>query len=220
MMPDLTTILDALQTVADPKKAPQMKAYMRNQFEFLGVQSPAQGKVNSLYLPIHNSADELDWEFIDACWANPYRELQYLALSYLRRNEHLLEVSHIQKIHKLITEKSWWDTVDSIVHLVGVLVRKHPELKRLMIVWSLDENLWVRRTAIEHQLAMKNETDTELMETILTNNFGSKEFFINKAIGWALRDYSKTNPAWVREFLENHRSQMASLSIREGEKYV
>lgn len=219
-MPDLHAITNALQAVADPQKAPQMKAYMKNQFEFLGVQSPALKEINALYLPKHKSVHELDWEFVDACWANTYRELQYIALSYLGRNENLLEVSHIPKIQDLIVHKSWWDTVDSIVHLVGVLVRKNPELKQLMISWSLDENLWIRRTAIEHQLGMKNETDTGLMEIILTNNFGTKEFFINKAIGWALREYSKTNPSWVREFLENHRPQMASLSIREAEKYV
>ncbi len=110
--------------------------------------------------------------------------------------------------------------MDSIVHLVGVLVQKHPELKELMVAWSLDGNLWIRRTAIEHQLAMKKKTDTELMEIILTNNFGSKEFFINKAIGWVLREYSKTDPGWVRGFLERHRPEMANLSIREAEKYI
>ncbi|MDD4578833.1 MAG: DNA alkylation repair protein, partial [Anaerolineaceae bacterium] len=161
-----------------------------------------------------------DWEFIHACWANPYRELQYIALSYLGRNGHLLEVSHVPKLKNLLVDKSWWDTVDTIASLVGLLVRKYPELEQLMVTWSLDENLWIRRTAIEHQLAMKNETNTELMETILTNNFGTKEFFINKAIGWALREYSKTNPAWVREFLERYRHEMANLSIREAEKYV
>jgi 3-methyladenine DNA glycosylase AlkD len=219
-MPDLSAILDDLQRAADPLKAPQMKAYMRNQFEFLGVQAPALGEVNRRYLPKSNSAQELDWEFIEACWANPYRELQYVAISYLSRNENLLEDYHIPNIQKLIVNKSWWDTVDSIVHLVGVLVQKHPELKELMVAWSLDGNLWIRRTAIEHQLAMKKKTDTELMEIILTNNFGSKEFFINKAIGWVLREYSKTDPGWVRGFLERHHPEMANLSIREAEKYI
>ena len=219
-MPDLLAILDALRVVANPQKAPQMKAYMKNQFEFLGVQSPALKEINALHLPKHRSVQEIDWEFIDACWANPYRELQYIALSYLGRNGHLLEVSHLPKLKNLLVDKSWWDTVDTIASLVGLLVRKYPELEQLMVTWSLDENLWIRRTAIEHQLAMKNETNTELMETILTNNFGTKEFFINKAIGWALREYSRTNPAWVREFLERYRHEMANLSIREAEKYV
>jgi 3-methyladenine DNA glycosylase AlkD len=90
----------------------------------------------------------------------------------------------------------------------------------LMLKWSVDEDFWVRRVAIDHQLGRKEKTNTDLLEKILTNNFGSKEFFINKAIGWALRDYSKTNPDWVRYFIGKYKNKMDKLSIREGSKYI
>ena len=219
-MPNFVEILESLKSVADPQKAPGMKAYMREQFEYLGVQSTASKQVFSQLLPKHKSAEEIDWGFVGACWADPHRELQYAALSYLGRNERLLDATHIPRLRFLILTKSWWDTIDTIVHLVGAIVQRHPELKALMVEWSLDENMWIRRTAIEHQLSLKMKTDTDLLEVILVNNFGSKEFFINKAIGWALRDYAWVNPNWVRDFIERHRSRMAPLSIREGGKHL
>jgi 3-methyladenine DNA glycosylase AlkD len=219
-MPDYSLILEALRVIADPQKAPQMKAYMKNQFEYLGVQTPPRRQATLSSLPRHKSGDEIDWAFVQACWANPHRELQYVALDYLGRNQNIMDPSHLPLLKNFILDKSWWDTVDGIVHMVGAIVQKNPELKTLMVDWSLDENMWIRRTAIEHQLSLTDKTDTSLLEIILVNNFGSKEFFINKAIGWALRDYSWTNPVWVRDFIESHRSQMARLSIREGGKHV
>ena len=90
----------------------------------------------------------------------------------------------------------------------------------LMLQWSLDENIWLRRIAIDHQLSRKEKTDTEMLEKILENNLGSDEFFINKAVGWALREYSKTNPQWVRAFIKKNKEKMASLSVREASKYL
>ena len=89
-----------------------------------------------------------------------------------------------------------------------------------MLEWSLDEDFWVRRVAIDHQLCRKERTNTALLEQIIVNNLGSGEFFINKAIGWSLRDYSKTNPAWVRDFLNRYGERMERLSVREAGKYV
>ena len=89
-----------------------------------------------------------------------------------------------------------------------------------MLQWSLDEDKWVRRVAIEHQLLRKDKMNIDLLAEIIENNLGNNEFFINKAIGWALRDYSKTNPVWVKQFIFDHQSAMAPLSIREGSKYI
>jgi 3-methyladenine DNA glycosylase AlkD len=89
-----------------------------------------------------------------------------------------------------------------------------------MLKWSQDPDFWVRRVAIEFQLLRKGETDTALLAQIIENNLGSQEFFINKAIGWALRDYSKTNPAWVADFINRHQEDLSKLSIREGSKYL
>ena len=90
----------------------------------------------------------------------------------------------------------------------------------MILDWSRDDNIWLRRIAIDHQLLRKEKTDTALLAQILDNNLGHSEFFINKAIGWALRDYSKTNPEWVRGYIESRREKMTVLSIREASKYL
>ncbi|NLW71978.1 MAG: DNA alkylation repair protein [Chloroflexi bacterium] len=219
-MPVFEQVLGALTAIANPEKALLMKAYMRDQFEFLGVPSQPRKEAVRGSLIRHKLAGGLCWEFIDSCWADPHRELQYVALDYLDRNKSLLDRSHLGRLKRLATKKSWWDTVDALAHIVGEIMLNFPELKPIMVAWSTDENLWVRRIAIEHQLSHKLRTDTELLEKILANNFGVREFFINKAIGWALRDYSKANARWVSEFIERYRTQLAPLSLREGGKYI
>ena len=116
--------------------------------------------------------------------------------------------------------RGWGDCDDFCTHAFGELLRQKKSLFVKIIAWTDDNDFWVRRVAIEHQLLRKDKMNIELLEKILENNLNSSEFFINKAIGWALRDYSKTNPEWVREFIENHVSDMAPLSIKEGSKYL
>ena len=105
----------------------------------------------------------------------------------------------IQCQHRLITTKSWWDSIDCLDRIVGGIALRYPEINAVILDWSRDDNIWLRRSAIDHQLLRKEKTDTELLAQILDNNLGQSEFFINKAIGWVLRDYRKTNPEWVRE---------------------
>jgi len=100
------------------------------------------------------------------------------------------------------------------------LVVDYPELEEVILKWSLSDNIWLRRVAIDHQLLRKEKTNVQLMEKILLNNLDQTEFFINKAIGWALRDYSKTNPEWVAAFIEKNKERMAKLSIKEASKYL
>ena len=116
--------------------------------------------------------------------------------------------------------KSWWDTVDILDRVVGSLVYDKPELEKIILQWSLSDNIWLRRIAIDHQLLRKEQTNVQLMEKILLHNLNQAEFFINKAIGWALRDYSKTNPEWVARFIEKNQKRMAELSIKEASKYL
>ena len=104
--------------------------------------------------------------------------------------------------------------------IIGGIALKYPKVNDIILQWSTDENIWLRRIAIDHQLLRKEKTNVELLEKIIKNNFGQTEFFINKAIGWALRDYSKTNPKWVRNFIEKNKDKMAKLSIKEGSKYI
>ena len=126
----------------------------------------------------------------------------------------------IPRLQTLITEKSWWDSSDVLDRIVGDIALRHPEVNTVLLAWSTDDNIWLRRVAIDHQLLRKQHTDTALLEKIICNNLGQKEFFINKAIGWALRDYSKTNPEWVQGFIDHHRHEMAKLSLREAGKYL
>ncbi len=208
-----------LAAVGDAEKASQMRAYMRDKFSFFGVPSPQRKMFARQRLPKHKKNQAIDWNFVSQAWAAPEREMQYLALAYLERNASLLRPEHLDQLKSLVVEKSWWDSIDSITHLVGTITLRSPETKAIVRAWSKDDNFWVRRTAIEHQLKHKDRTDQELLAETILNNLGSNEFFINKAIGWALREYSKTNPVWVRAFIETHRGQLSNLSIREGGKY-
>lgn len=207
-----------IETFGNADKALQMSAYMRNQFKFLGITSPERREATKEYLKTLNK--ELDWDFIDECWFNPYREFQYIACDYIKKMKKYLQVSDLERIKSLVVQKSWWDTVDNLVRPVGFIVQQNPNLSKLMLKWSINDNFWIRRTAILHQLSQKEQTNTVLLDEIISNNFNQKEFFINKAIGWALRDYSKTNPEWVKEFLIKNQESLSSLSIREGSKYI
>lgn len=212
-------LVKELKAVASPDDAVAMKAYMKNKFEFLGVKTPARRKHAKVFFKQQTNS-VIDWNFINEAWNNPYRELQYAALDYFESRKKLLTPSDLPHLKKLAQTKSWWDTIDFLDRLVGSIIAQFPEIKEIILAWSCDEDIWLRRLAIDHQLLRKEETDTELLEKILVNNLVQSEFFINKAIGWALRDYSKTNPDWVRDFIERHQAEMAALSIREGSKYL
>ena len=212
-------ILDKFRSAADPEKAKEMSAYMRDQFAFLGIPSPVRKEMSKEFLKAAKKKP-VDWAFVFECWERPEREYQYLAANYLEAVKRSLSPSDIPNIKKLIASRSWWDTVDSLDVLVGDIALRHPEVNETILMWSTDENIWLRRAAIDHQLTRRDKTDTALLEKILLNNLGQDEFFINKAIGWSLREYSKTNPDWVRSFIEKHKNDMKALSIREGSKYL
>ena len=216
---DVEELLENLKAVANPDDAGAMKAYMKNKFEFLGVKTPARRKLAKAFFK-QQTDSVIDWNFINEAWKNPYRELQYIALDYLEIRKKLLTPSDLPRLKKLAQTKSWWDTIDFLDRLVGSIIAQFPETKATILSWSCDEDIWLRRLAIDHQLLQKEKTDTELLEKILVNNLSQTEFLINKAIVWALRDYSKTNPNWVRDFIERHQTEMAALSIREGSKYL
>lgn len=141
-------------------------------------------------------------------------------MDYLVTMQKYLTYDDVTKISKYIKSKQWWDTIDGLDRIVGNIAFKDERINDLMLKWSKDEDFWIRRIAIDHQLCRKEKTNTELLETIIVNNFGSNEFFINKAIGWSLRDYSKTNPEWVRNFVNKHKDEMDKLSIKEASKYI
>jgi len=217
---DFENLSADLTCSADPVKAAPMKAYMRDQFEYLGLPTPKRREICKPYFKAAKNDARIDWKFIDRCWKEPCREFQYVAVDYLTQMKKLLTPADVPKIKKLITTKSWWDTVDGLDVIVGHIAMQHTEVKQTLLEWSADKNFWLRRAAIDHQLLYRDKTDTKLFEKILINNFGQTEFFINKAIGWSLREYSKTNPDWVRGFINKHNNKLAPLSVREASKYI
>ena len=212
-------IFGILKSLADPEKAKQMSAYMRNQFPFLGVQAPKRKKAGNEYFKQRKDTN-IDWDFIMKCWELPEREYQYVGIDYLNKFSRFLFPQDIPNIRNIAVTKSWWDTIDGLDRIVGGIALEYPEVNDILLNWSKDENIWLRRIAIDHQLLRREKTDTILLERIIVNNLGQDEFFINKAIGWILRDYSKTNPKWVRDFINKYKDRLAPLSKREGSKCV
>ncbi|MGT2770079.1 DNA alkylation repair protein [Streptococcus intermedius] len=212
-------IFQELKEVANSDDAVHMKTYMKNQFEFLGVKTPIRRQISKIVFK-KNHNFPIDWDFINQAWEKPYREMQYVVLDYLQLKQTSLASNDLTKVKELAQTKPWWDTIDFLSRSVGYICLHYPGTKKIVLDWSTDEDIWLRRLAIEHQLLQKEQTDVLLLEQILLNNLEQTEFFINKAIGWALRDYSKTNPDWVRDFIQMHKEGLTSLSIREGSKYL
>ncbi|MDN6717699.1 MAG: DNA alkylation repair protein, partial [Lactococcus lactis] len=218
------------------ENAEKQAAYLRHQFEFIGLKTPERRLLAKDFLKEKKGDKQIDWELVFEFWNLPEREFQYLALDYLHQMKKWLIFDDMEKIKKLTVSKSWWDTVDALDELVGHLLltgRKqatendstaYEQVKTLVKEWAQAENFWIRRIAIDCQLSFKNQTDLELLSyNIEKNLLGSSfadEFFITKAIGWALRDLAKTNSAWVIKFIEEHENKMAKLSIREASKHL
>lgn len=209
-----------LQAIAKEDKKEGMERYMRNQFPFLGVQSVARREVEKEFFKPFARTKEVPFDTIDWLWAQPEREFKYIALDLLKKKQKYLVYEDIPHLKQLILVDSWWDTVDVMDRIIGQIGLRDERVDDLMLAWSQDDDFWLRRIAIDHQLNRKEATNTELLTQIIENNLGSNEFFINKAIGWSLRQYSKTDADWVRDFIETHRDKLSPLSLREGSKYI
>ena len=217
---DFNKLYEEMIQHKNEEQAQKMSKYMLNKFEYIGIKTPERRKIFKNFFSEYKNEEKIDWEFVNKCWENKHREFQYIAADYLKNMKDKLTIDDIPKFKRLILEKSWWDTIDNLDMTIGALALKDSNVNKILMEWSLDENIWLRRIAIDHQLLRKEKTNTELLEKILKNNLGQAEFFINKAIGWALRDYSKTNPEWVKNFIEENKEKMAKLSIKEASKYL
>ena len=217
---DFNKLYEEMIRHKNEEQAQKMSKYMLNKFEYIGIKTPERREIFKIFFKEYKNEEKIDWEFVNKCWENKYREFQYIAADYLKNMKDKLTIDDIPKFKQLILKKSWWDTIDNLDMTIGALGLKDSNVNKILLEWSLDENIWLRRIAIDHQLLRKEKTNTELLEKILKNNLGQAEFFINKAIGWALRDYSKTNPEWVKNFIEKNRENMAKLSIKEASKYL
>lgn len=206
---------------ADPSQAPGMKKYMRDQFEYLGIKSPQFKLLMKEFLTTNGTPpiNELDAILRDL-WSLPQREFQYAATSLLGRCEKELPAQFIKTLEYLIITKSWWDTVDTISGgTLGVHFRMFPEMReKYLAKWRKSDNFWLRRATILFQLNYKKETDFDLLCDIIRENLNSKEFFINKAIGWALRQYARIDPKAVKKFVKA--TPLHPLSRREAMKHL
>ena len=210
-------LIESLASEADPERAVSMKAYLRNQFDFFGLPAPRLSELTRPFYEkgIRPELADLE-EIILELWNEPQREVQFFAMKLLEKYKKELNEGHFDLLEKLIIQKSWWDTVDYIAAtLVGHLVKKYPEKGRERIEkWRYSGNMWLVRSCIIHQLKYKNEVDEALLFSLISENSSDNEFFIRKAIGWALRQYGKYNPERVRYYVENH--ELSGLSRREA----
>ncbi|GGS12804.1 hypothetical protein GCM10010252_60380 [Streptomyces aureoverticillatus] len=203
---------------ADPVRAADMRAYMKDVAPFLGLTSPVRRDLARAVLAGTPRPDEADCAAIALrCWELPEREYQYFAVDYLRRHVKRCSSAFLPVARQLVTTLSWWDTVDALAaHVVGGLVAADPGLRTAMDEWVEDDDLWVVRTALLHQLRFKDATDTDRLFAHCARQARHPDFFVRKAIGWCLREYAKTDPDAVRDFVGRHRGVLAPLSVREA----
>ncbi len=203
---------------ADPERAAGMRAYMRDVAPFLGLTSPVRRSLSRTVLERTPRPDERDLTAVALrCWRMPEREYHYFAVDLLRRHVTHCSSGFLPVARHLVTTVPWWDTVDLLAaHVVGALVAADRGLTADMDAWSADDDLWLVRTALLHQLRYKERTDTERLFGYCLRQGGHGDFFVRKAIGWSLREYAKTDPDAVRAFLARHGRRLAPLSVREA----
>jgi 3-methyladenine DNA glycosylase AlkD len=226
MNPLRRVLLSALRRVADPAKAPGMQAYMKSSMPYLGVQTPllrqtCKGVFADLEL---SSAGQWQACVLDLWRSAHYREERYAAL-WLAGDKRALAYqtpAAMKMYEEMIVTGAWWDYVDDIAsHRVGPILARYPKiLRRKMLSWSACDDLWKRRTSILCQLGFKERTDLDLLYACIEPSLGSREFFLQKAVGWALRQYAWTNPKEVRRYVRANRTRLSALSCREALKNI
>lgn len=212
----------ALEAAARPEDAEPMAAYMRHQFSFLGAKTPAVRAAVKPLFPAAAAASAAELlAFVDDCWAQPEREFQSAGVTMLRRFVGKLDATDIDHLRRYLTTRSWWDTVDGLAAwVVGPLVAAEPALVETMDSWIESDNIWLARTAILHQLGYKERTDDERLFRYASLRAEDTEFFIRKAIGWALRQYARYDPAAVLAFVESNEARLSGLTKREALKHI
>lgn len=210
-------IQDALRPLADADRARAMAAYMKGKFAFLGIQTPARRQAS---VPLMRAFTGDPLGAARELWALPEREYQYVAVDLLRRHAQRLSGADLPALESLVQAKSWWDSVDGLAPTIGAIVARQPQQVARMDALLGAPDFWLRRVALLHQLDWKENTDAARLFAYCLHCAGEKEFFIRKAIGWALRQYARTDPAAVRRFLDENREKLSGLSYREASKHL
>jgi 3-methyladenine DNA glycosylase AlkD len=222
----ITEIRDGLAACADAETACQQQRYMKSAMPFRGLKSPLLRQVVRPLIATHTLPDRDQWDAtIRALWDDAaYREERYAATAVAghRRYAGYQHPDSIGLYEHLVVTGAWWDHVDEIaIHLIGPIQRSHrPALDAMIRAWAVDSDLWRRRTSIIHQVAAKQETDRGLLVDCVLPNLDDREFFVRKAIGWALRQYARIEPDWVRDFLAEYGDRMSTLSRHEAAKHL
>jgi 3-methyladenine DNA glycosylase AlkD len=219
----VSLIREALLANVNSKRALEMKAYLRNQFEFLGIQTPTRRSIFK-ELPKLPKDAKLILQIANALYEKPEREFRYVACDLLNKNVQVLNLEDLPAIKNLLQKDAWWDTVDSLTGAIGDIVfkekRNYPNSQAIMDEWLQDSDFWVKRSAMIHQLGWKEHTDTTRLANYAQALSGESEFFIRKAIGWAFRDYARHDPMFVKSFMMKNASQFSNLTVREATKHL
>lgn len=214
-------VIEVFINHADPATAIPMTKYMKNKLEYFGIKSPLRKEISEQFLTKNKLPDRHDIsKIVKELWVQPQRELQYFAMVLLQKYTLISLIDWIDLYEDLILQKSWWDTVDGIAawnvgdHFLKFSEQLSPYTKK----WMDSANIWLQRTCLIFQLRYKEKTDFELLKSFIIPLSSSKEFFIRKAIGWSLRQYSKVNPLIVKEFVKDQ--PLSNLSYREATKLL
>ncbi len=212
-------IRDAFYSLENAENAHWMRQYMRNKYLFIGIKKPEQALVFKDIYKKYGKTE--DWyEVSSELFAMPEREFQYVAMEYLLKAKKSWDSRVPLLVHRWVDENSWWDVVDVLgPKVLGLYFQRFPqELSEWIPIWMKSNNFWHQRLCILYQLAYKKQTDLTRLSTIILSLTTSKEFFIQKAIGWSLRQYARTDPEWVLNFVDHH--PLMPLSKREALKHL
>lgn len=215
----------ALLPLADADRAIAMRAYMKEHCVFLGIPAPERRKATMTLIRALKPINNKDvFELVEALWQLDEREYHYLAIDLLAHYYRQIGVEYVPQLLDLAQRKSWWDSVDGIAGVIGDVLKnnltKDKHGQELMDVALNHPNLWVRRIALLHQLGWREMTDTKRLSSYVLRLGHQKEFFIQKAIGWALRDYAWHDPEYIRKFLLENQDSISKLSFREAAKHI
>ncbi len=221
---ELTSYSDKIDKLfsehSNSKNASAMTTYMKDKFPYYGIKSRERKFLQSEFLKTNGlpDPDRLP-ELVQILWEKPHREIHYFTIDLIRKLVKKLDATFLDTLEFLITNKSWWDTVDHLANPIGgpLLNKFSFENPTRTDKWSESKDMWLQRSSIIYQLGYRTETNTELLKKYIEKHMHSKEFFLRKAIGWALRQCSKSNQSWVKEFVKTH--QLSGLSNREATKY-
>lgn len=215
-----------LRQHADAQIAFDMRAYLLNQFEFLGIRAPVRRQaVKAITTNTVWTSPQEVMKVAQLLWEKPEREFRYTAIDFLKRHAKWFDVSHLPELLHLLQREPWWETVDGLASVIGLIMRRQVQTgvldaQHICDDWIEHSDFWVRRCAMLHQLGWRLDTDTNRLFRYSEQLALEDEFFIRKAIGWALRDYARWNPTAVQNYIEQKQGIFSGLTVREATKHL